>query len=277
MAATIAQYRAEVLVEKAANTQSSYDVCLRRLEQVFGHMPIQEIQPRHVARYLDEHFSHSAANRDKSVLSSVYAYALRRGLADRNPCRDVRSFPEKPRERYVTDAEFRAVRSHASASMALAMDLAYITARRKSELIALRWSDVTEDGLRIQPKKGGRPLVLRITPALASALEHAKNLNRRTVPSVYILTSSHGQPYTSGGFGSTWRNTIKRAMRAEDIAESFTFHDLRAKSLTDYHERGEDAQALAGHRSRSTTEAYLRAKSQRQMNPLDLIDPDPGE
>ena len=49
-----------------------------------------------------------------------------------------------------------------------------------------------------------------------------------------------------------------------------TFHDIRAKSLTDAKEKGglDYAQALGGHLNQSMTERYIKAKSIDKIEPV---------
>lgn len=273
VAGIIAHYRADVLPTLGKETQRGYRGRLNRLEDVFGHVGIEDVEPHHVARYLDEHPHKTAANRDKAVLSAVYSYALRRGLASRNPCREIRRHTENRRERYVTDAEFLAVRALAPEILAVAMDLAYLTARRQGELLALRWSDVTDEGIQVRTSKGGRPVVIERSPALDAVLDRARSLPAVQIASLHVICSRRGEPYTANGLRSAWNRARDKALKEGAIQAPFTFHDIRAKSLTDYHERGEDAQALAGHRSRSTTEIYLRSKQTQTVRPLTALDP----
>jgi integrase len=48
-----------------------------------------------------------------------------------------------------------------------------------------------------------------------------------------------------------------------------TFHDIRAKAITDAKEKGglDYAQALGGHENRDQTERYIKSKS------VDIIEP----
>jgi integrase len=55
---------------------------------------------------------------------------------------------------------------------------------------------------------------------------------------------------------------------AEQGAERFTFHDIRAKALTDAHNQGMDAQAMAGHSSSVMTEHYIKQREFKKVRPL---------
>ena len=55
---------------------------------------------------------------------------------------------------------------------------------------------------------------------------------------------------------------------AEFGGERFTFHDIRAKALTDAKRLGLDAQALAGHSSATMTEHYIKQREFKRVTPL---------
>lgn len=50
--------------------------------------------------------------------------------------------------------------------------------------------------------------------------------------------------------------------------ERFTFHDIRAKALTDAKHRGLDAQALAGHASPTMTNNYINQRDFKRAAPM---------
>ena len=110
VASVILRYRNEVLPLKAPRTQKDNDKELRLLEEVFGHMSIDTIEPRDVRAYLDfRKKSPVRANREKALLSHVFNKARGWGYTDKaNPCSGVRGYHEDGRDRYVEDVEYRA-------------------------------------------------------------------------------------------------------------------------------------------------------------------------
>ena len=70
---------------------------------------------------------------------------------------------------------------------------------------------------------------------------------------------------TTTGFNSAWRR-LREAAGLTDV----NFHDIRAKAITDAHQRkGLDyAQALAGHENRDQTEAYIKKKNTEGVDPI---------
>src|SRR3954449_9223015 len=76
----------------------------------------------------------------------------------------------------------------------------------------------------------------------------------RPIRGLYLFCSRRSQPYTDAGFKAMWNRV--QVKWAESGGERFTFHDIRAKALTDAKRLGLDAQALAGHTSSATTAHY---------------------
>ena len=61
-------------------------------------------------------------------------WAVKWGAVDRNPLTNLRFPGAPPRKRYVTDAEFVAVRSLAPLLVRCAMNIALITAMRQRDI-----------------------------------------------------------------------------------------------------------------------------------------------
>jgi integrase len=95
----------------------------------------------------------TAANRVLALLSKMFNLAERWGLRvdGTNPCRHVERFPERPRERFLSDGELARLGSVlmkaerdgvASAEAVAAIRLLLLTGCRVSEVLQLRWEDV---------------------------------------------------------------------------------------------------------------------------------------
>jgi integrase len=119
------------------------------------------------------------ANRVKALLSKLFALAERWGLRpdSSNPTRHVESYPERARERFLSDAELARLgevlaageRSGVESPDAIAaLRLLALTGCRVSEIRTLRWDEVdAERGvLRLRDSKTGPKTVTLNTPAL---------------------------------------------------------------------------------------------------------------
>ena len=99
------------LKELAPPTQVSYRGYIeRQLKPVFGEMEPDDIEPYHIAQYLERRKERAkvGANKEIGCLASAFQYGMRNGLCTRNPCRGVRRNKTRPKDRYVRDGEFRA-------------------------------------------------------------------------------------------------------------------------------------------------------------------------
>jgi len=261
---------------------------------------IEDVRPADIARFLDKHFSKKAntSNKYKALLSLIFTHAVRKGLRDRNPAREVEGAKEKKRDRYITDAELDAIRAaglvdnsgrEAISGRALVclIDLAYQTAQRIGDLLALNWQDVSDEGIYFRPNKtvnsSGVRLLIEMTPDLRATLEDAKRGKVKAIGPV-ICTSSGGR-YTYIGAQSAWRRAIERARLAYDkgcqeagnpadpqYLRGIHFHDLRAKALTDKRrlEGADAAQALAGHTTAQMTAHYTKSREVERVSPVPM-------
>lgn len=265
----IARYRREVLPEKADKTQREQVAQLTRLEKVFGAMAPDDLLPVHIGQYLDKRGQKApvAANREIALLSHVYTKALRWGFAQANPCRGIERNRERPRERYITDAEYAAVLAAAPGPVALAMELAYYTGQRLGDVLKMRWADLSGTVLSVIQDKTGAKLDIEIGAELAAVLATARDTGK--LRSLTIVHNRHGQPYTVGGFESQFSKA-----RAKARISDFHFHDIRAKHATDKEDLGEHVRAIQaslGHASITTTEIYLRQKRVRKVKSLTRV------
>ena len=228
---------------RAAATQQNYRVFRKALDRVFGHMDPAAITVQDARRYLDERPG-SMGRHEVQLLSAALTWGMERGWLPRNPLLGWRKGPVTRRKRYITDAEYAALLAAARPDVADAIRFLYTTALRVRDALALRWSDVREDGLHVTIHKTGTRLILQDVDLAP--------LRDRSVISFHILTGS-GRPLTY----TILRRHFKAAARLAGCPD-VTIHDIRRKRITDVtNERGiKAAQALAGHLDQKTTAGY---------------------
>ncbi len=79
------------------------------------------------------------------------------------------------------------------------------------------------------------------------------------VSSLYVIHQQHGQRYTRDGFNSRWQKARDAAKTAfPELAFDFTFHDLKAKGISDLEGSISDKQKISGHKTTSQTARYDR-------------------
>ena len=267
MAALIEKYMVEIAPKKAKATYTGNIAEAKNLIDVFGKMLVLEIRPTHIGKYLDIRGINAPirANREISLLSHIFSYAMRWGQLDRNPCIGVAKHPEKGRDRYITDQEFESVKNLASDLIATVMDFAYITALRKGDILKLKLDQITDEGIWVKQSKTGSKQLYEWTKGLHDVVSRAKQL-KRPIRGLYLFCTRQGQPYSDSGFKAMWQRV--QVKWAEIGGVRFTFHDIRAKALTDAKRLGLDAQSLAGHASASMTEHYIKQRDFKRVTPL---------
>jgi len=246
-------------IDLSKTTQSDYKKNSRPILLVFGAMQADSVEPKHVRAYMDKRGlkSRVQANREKAFFSRAYRWAYERGKVKSNPCKGVKQFKESARTRYVTDAEYDAVYRCAPA-IRVAMELSYLCAARKGDVLKMRWSQVLEDGVFIQQGKTGVKQVKLFSDRLKKAINAAKSLSGNQL-NAYLIVKPDGHPYTDNGFNSAWRETIIKARVQTGWPLDFTFHDLKAKAISDIGGTSRDKQAISGHKTEGQVAVYDRS------------------
>lgn len=241
------------------------------IEPVFGEMPIDKMRPEFFLRYFSGRSSKIRAKKEIKFLSTVFNWARARGLMlIPNPITGVTRQMKAPSKRtiYVTDSDFALVYQHGSDLVKDAMDIAYLTGQRPSDVLAMRWSDISDGILTVRQAKTSEVVRIAVIGELAEVLYRIRS---RKLVGKTIISTSRGKPVTLGG-------SFKRAFdTARDLAEleakekglefnRFQFKDIRAKAATDSDSQT-SAQKLLGHKNITTTTIYRRDKKE-VVNPL---------
>ena len=235
-------------------TAENIEYQLKFLRAGFSHMIPDEIVPADVYDYMEER-PRIAANREKTTLSSVFKYAIKKRIASDNPCRLVSKNKERPRGRHVEEWERQVVYDLASPGMKGAMDIVKEIGPRRGNVISIKLTDLNNEGVRMTLSKGGKEVVFVWTPALREIVQRLKSFPY-PVRSMFLVCNQSGQRYTKSGFYSEWRRLVKRAIRLGKLKEPFWFHDLRAKTASE----SENASELLAHSDpRVTSKHYDRA------------------
>ena len=249
----------------AESTLRCYRSIATQLREFFGQSPAAEIEPHHVAAWLDNHASRARANLGKALLSNAMDLAVRRGIRRDNPCRHIPRLRVAGRSRYITDTEYKAIREQANDILRAAMDISYVTGARISDVLAIRIQHWTADGLMIRQIKTGKLQLFKRTPILEQVIDQARRIPR-PVRGLYLLSTLKGQPYKYSTI-LTWWN---RATAAANVGNA-NFHDIRGKAATDAKRDGVDYQALLGHTSKAMSDRYIKLEQPQVVEPMTKV------
>ncbi|QVK23136.1 tyrosine-type recombinase/integrase [Shewanella dokdonensis] len=221
---------------------------------------MDKVEPQHIRIYMDKRGlkSRVQANREHAFFSRCYRYGFERGLCKTNPCKGVRKFKEEARKRYITDIEYQALYDHASDVVKIAMELAYLCCARQGDILAMRTSQILEEGIFITQGKTGTEQIKLWSPRLRAAIELSKTLTKPGITSTFVLSQSYGGKWTRDGFNSRWSTDRSKARETTGLPLDFTFHDLKAKGISDIDGTLQEKQAISGHKSAGQTARYDR-------------------
>ena len=235
--------------------------------RIFGQIARNSITKGVIRAYLDKRLEQGApvaGNREKALISKAWNWALERDkIFEPNPCMGVARNPEKPRDRYVTDQEYQIVynlsltKSDKSTRpppsyVPICMELAYLCRMRISEVLAVTKTDIKELGLDTRRLKGSKDAVTEWTDRLRSAVDSALKLPGA---SVMLIHNKEGSAIKYSAFNSAWTRLMGRA--DEQGVEPFTFHDLKAKGVSDFEG---NKQKASGHKTSAMVARYDRKK-----------------
>lgn len=245
----------EQYLKLAPLTKKTYQTLIYVLPTVFDG-PMEAIKPVHVAQFMDAYPSKSQANIGRVILGNVFDYAIRRGLVDCiNPAKAIKKHVIAGRTRHLTDAEFNAIRDKANDSVKVAMDIAYLTGARISDVLKIRFTDLQEDGLFIEQHKTKKRQLFTWTESLSEVISLARKIPRPVKNITHLLCTRVGKAYSYAAFYQVWSIAVANA-GISDVH----FHDIRGNAATEAKKQGQDYQAILGHASKSMSEKYIKAR-----------------
>ncbi len=161
-----------------------------------------------------------AADRSLPVLSVIMKEA--EAMEGANPCRGLRRYRRKGRERFLSDDEIRRLSATLSAhanrrpGQVAVIRLLLLTGCRKGELLTLRWADYREGHLFLRDSKTG-PRTVWLSPPARRILD----MLERTSPWVFPASR------TNRPRAARWLDLFWRRVRTEAELFDVRLHDLR--------------------------------------------------
>ena len=227
----------------------------------YGHLPVEKVDREDIAALHHAMRDVPAqANRVLEVSGKLFNLAEEWKLRTAgNPCKFVKKYREKKRERFLTDEEFRRLGEVLNAMEAkgtlpiypaAAFRLLMLTGCRRNEIVELEWKNVDLEGgeLRMPDTKTG-PRMVPLSPAAAWLLEE--------------LPRVEGNPWVIPGFKPGRHladlNRYWDRVRKEADLDGVRIHDLRHSFASRALALGESLSMigkLLGHSKIDTTSRY---------------------
>lgn len=267
------------------NTTKPYRPALQRAKERFGGVYIRAIKPVDINLFLQDfirrqHAADKTARTQLMVINLICKWAVANGELDSNPARDAaipRGLPKKPRL-MPSDADIERVKASADCTFGMFAIWLMYTGCRRSELLALDWSDVNTESHTIRITKsvhtpGSTPQTKAPkTESGTRVLPLLRKLEERITPQKSGLIFP--DPKTGGLMTDNHCTRLWDKYRQES-GVTCTPHQLRHAYATMLFESGvapKDAQELLGHAQLSTTmDIYTELRHQRKAKIRDAL------
>ena len=227
-----------------------------RLARTFGAKPLSQLSTPEIQTFVDTGARYQS-NRELATFRAMLGFGVNRGMVMANPARGVTKNREAPRDRYVTDAEFRAVYKVQPKPIQTLMSICYLTGLRIGDVLALRFRDCSSDYLHASEGKTGKRVRFTWSNQLREIVESAKSMDSE------FIVSLNGRQLQPAYATKTFRLNFPGGVLP------WVLKDLRAKSATD-RESPEEASFALGHSGQSLTDRhYLRNQKGRIADPVE--------
>lgn len=244
----------------AIRTQTDYKQHQKKLLAVFGSMKADDIKIEQVRIYMDKRgiTSKNQANQEVSSMSRVFGWGFERGYVRGNPCRGIRKFTLVDRDVYIPDEDYLAIYECARVEVQVAMEISYLCAAREGDVFDLQIPDLRADGIFIEQNKTGKKQIKQWTARLQAAVTLASKHFANKSPSGYVIPSPTGGRMNKKTFNTWWNNAKKQASLKLGRKIPGTFHDIKAKAISDYEGSSKEKQMFSGHKTESQVVTYDR-------------------
>ena len=249
----------------------------RALLGYFGGKKLTQITPWHVDKYKSKRLkdisrfnrplTKASINRELACLKTMLNYAVGEGWLPSNPISGYKLFRERLNKlRVVSRDEFDRVYNTASELLQPILVMAYNTGMRRSEILYLKWENVSlsEGYIRVEETKNDESRIIPINKLLNDTLNSVKY----TSPEENVFLNMKGEPVKE------FKTAFDGALRRSGV-KKFTFHDLRHTFATNLVMKRVDlttVKELLGHKSIMMTMRYSHPTPEHKKQAVESLD-----
>lgn len=184
-----------------------------------------------------------------AVLHKLLEFGKRKAVLDHNRASGIRRLYVSNRAKlFWTSEQIEKLCEVGPPEIGWVIRLAYVTGQRQGDLLALRWSQVSEKEVVFETSKTDVRIVVPMYIELAEVLAQ---IPKRAM---HVLTGPGGRAWNA----HTFRHLFHKACADAEVGEGLHFHDLRGTALKAFAEAGcseLELRAISGHSMKALTGA----------------------
>lgn len=193
-----------------------------------------------------------------SCLSSLFAWAIQRGMLEVNPAFGVKKLPIGAVQAW-TEGEVDIALEKLPEHLRRVVSLALHTAQRRSDLISMTWAQYDGKRISIRQQKTGKRLTVPLMDGFQAELDSWK----AEASSPFMLVTAQGRPWTN----DTVTNAFWRYLPGIGVHDR-SLHGLRKLAMVRLAEAGasvHEIAAIAGHASLAMVAHYTKSVDQLRL------------
>lgn len=127
----------------------------------------------------------------------------------------------------------------------------YLCVVRQNDVLALREAQILKVGIFICQNKTQKKQIKSWFEHLRHAIAMSLTLPLKpAIVSTFVLHQPNGNRYKRDGFNSAWRDAkLAAEEKHPDLNFDFTFHDIKAKGVSDLEGTLSEKQSISGHKT----------------------------
>jgi integrase len=251
-------YQLKEWLELRDTSKATYRNMLERFRAENGHRRVASLDREKVEKMFTNRASTpSAANNWLDRLRILMQLAIKLKMRTDDPTYGIKPYR-------ITSEGFKtwepAYRAHypLGTKQRLALELAYCTIQRRSDLVIMGPQHIRDGTLSITQLKTGEFVEIPVLPELEAALAAMPRDN------LCFLVTAQGRPYTAAGFGGWFRDQCDAA----GIPIGYSLHGLRKAGATRLAEHGAtdlEIMAWGGWKTLAEVQRYTKKANRKRL------------
>jgi integrase len=197
VADVIEAFLAWTKIHRTDDTNRNYLWFGQQFSEHSGYLLVSELKPIHLTRWLDRKGWNDTTQRNaRRSIHRAFSWACEEGILHRNPLQGMKCPRAKPRNRIMSDKEYRSLLRNSRRDFRLLLFVLKETGCRPIEARNLCWNQVREDRWVLQEHKTAykvqKPRVIYLTPPMRKLMMVLRR--RSTTQNVFL--NARGEPWT---------------------------------------------------------------------------------